>query len=150
MNVQNVRIIEFPDCRMVASATGMFGDGALERFDEWLAAQPRGVWPKDFLMWDEAGKGFRWLYLYEDGMDVPAEFGMIDFSGGLYAVTTDIDQQTDMARMNAEIDRFLAENGLERDKARPDLGNIITSPRARGILGYEQIDYYTPVKEVRK
>lgn len=148
--MQNVRIVAFPDCRMVASAVGMFGDGALERFGEWFSSKPKGVWPKDYLMWDETGPGFRWLYLYEDGMEVPAEFSVIDFTGGLYAVTTDIDQRTDMERMNVVVDQFLAENGLERDKARPDLGNIITSPRARGVLGYEQMDYYTPVKEVLK
>ena len=144
--MQNVRIVEFPDCRMVSSRAGMFGDGALERFDEWFSALPRSIWPRDFLMWDAEKQGFRWLYLHEEGMDVPADLRVIDFAGGLYAVTTDIDLQTDMDEMHAQIDRFLDENGLERDKARPDLGNVITSPRARDILGYEQMDYYTPVK----
>ncbi len=30
--------------------------------------------------------------------------------------------------------------------ARPELGNIITLPLAREIMGYEQMDYYTPIK----
>lgn len=67
--------------------------------------------------------------------------------GGLYAVVTDIDQKTDVASMKAEVDQFLSENGLERDPSRLELGNIITSPLAHEILGYEQMDYYTPVRK---
>ena len=32
------------------------------------------------------------------------------------------------------------------DGSRRELGNVITSPAARKILGYSQMDYYTPVK----
>lgn len=46
---------------------------------------------------------------------------------------------------NACEDAFLSENSLARDPSRVDLGNIITSPIVREILGYEQMDYYTPV-----
>ena len=70
----------------------------------------------------------------------------IDFRGGLCAVATGIDQQTDRYLMNAEVDKFLSENGFERDTSRPELGNIITSPMAQEIMGYEQMDYYTPIK----
>jgi hypothetical protein len=31
--------------------------------------------------------------MYEDGMNVPNEFEIIDFQGGLYAIATDIDQK---------------------------------------------------------
>ena len=79
-------------------------------------------------------------------MTVPPELEIIDFQGGLYAVATDIDQRTDKDRINAEMEQFLGENGFERDTSRPELGNIITSPLAQKILGYEQMDYYIPVK----
>lgn len=79
-------------------------------------------------------------------MDVPEEFDIIDFKGGLYAVATGIDQQTDRDLMNVEVDKFLNANGFERDASRPELGNIITSPQAQKIMGYEQMDYYTPIK----
>ncbi len=79
-------------------------------------------------------------------MTVPPELEIIDFQGGLYAVATDIDQKTDKDRMNREIDKFLSENGFERDTLRPELGNIITSPLAQKIMGYEQMDYYTPIQ----
>ena len=148
--MQNVRIFEIPDCKMVSSGVGTFGDGVLERFDEWFSKLPRGIYPKDFLFWDctcDEKQGFNWICLYEDGMSVPEMFSIIDFKGVLYAVTTDIDQKTDMNVMNVEVDAFLLENGFERDNARPDLENIITSPRAKHTLGYEQMNYWTPIKE---
>lgn len=48
--------------------------------------------------------------------------------------------------MRLAVDAFLASNGLVRDGSRRELGNVITSPAARKILGYSQMDYYTPVK----
>ena len=66
--------------------------------------------------------------------------------GGLYAVATDIDQKTDQELMGTEIDKFLSVNGFERDSSRSELGNIITSPHAKEIMGYEQTDYYTQIK----
>ncbi len=142
--MQSVRIYEMPSCKMVSSGIGMFGEGNFTIFDEWMSSQKRGLFPKDFLYW--AGEGFVWLYMHEDGMNVPKEFEIIDFRGGLYAVATDIDQKTDQELMNTEINRFLIENGFERDISRPELGNIITSPQAREIMGYEQMDYYIPIK----
>lgn len=147
--MQNVRIYEMPNCKMVSSGIGMFGDGTLEEFMDWHSKQPRGVYPLDFLLWDDTNKekqGFRWLYIYEEGMDVPEGLSVIDFKGGLYAVATDIDQKTDMKVMKVEVDSFLNENGFERDTARSELGNIITTPRIQEALGYEQMDYWTPIK----
>lgn len=144
--MQGIRIIEIPACRMVASPVGMFGDGALEAFMAWMDKQPRSIFPRDFLSWDAARQGFRWLYLYEDGMEVPVALDILPFQGGLYAVATDIDQQTDKSAMTAEVEAFCTQNGLVRDPDRPELGNIITTPAARAILGYEQMDYYYPVK----
>ena len=129
---------------MVSSGVGMFGEEKFEAFNERMSSQKRGLFPRDFLFWD--GGGFHWIYIYEDGMNVPEGFDIIDFKGGLYAVATGIDQQTDMDFMNAEIDKFLNDNGFERDASRSELGNIITSPLAQEIMGYEQMDYYTPIK----
>lgn len=147
--MQNVRIYEIPDCKMISSGVGMFGDGTLERFMEWMSSQPRGVYPKDFLFWDGAWKesgGFHWLYIYENGMEVPEDLKIIDFKGGLYAVATDIDQKTNRKAMAAEVDAFLDENGFERDKTRPELGNIITTSLIKETLGYDQMDYWVPIK----
>ena len=142
--MQSIRICKIPDCRMVSSIVGMFGDPAFDAFMNWMDKQPRGIYPKDYLTWDQVG--FRWLYLYEEGMEVPEPLSVIDFKGGLYAVATDIDQQTDKKNMDEEVEAFLEKNGLSRDSDRLELGNIITPPEVQEILGYEQMDYYYPVK----
>ena len=61
-------------------------------------------------------------------------------------MATDIDQKTDKGLMDAAIDKFLSDNGFERETSRSELGNIITSPLAKEIMGYEQMDYYIPIK----
>lgn len=142
--MQSIRIYEMPSCKMVSSGKGMFGEEKFNRFEEWLSLQEHGLFPKDFLSGGE--DGFTWLYMLEDGMSVPSEFEIIDFQGGLYAVATDIDQKTDMDSMNAEVNKFLDENGFRRDDSRPQLGNIITSPAVNKILGYDLMDYYFPIK----
>ena len=129
---------------MVSSGKGMFGEEKFNTFHKWFSSQKPGLFPKNFLYW--AGDGFVWLYMFEDNMTVPQELEIIDFQGGLYAVATDIDQKTDRELMNAEIDKFLYENGLEHDTSRFELGNVITSPLAQEIMGYAQMDYYYPIK----
>lgn len=148
--MQSIRIYEIPDCKMVSSGVGMFGDGSLEKFDKWLSMQPRGIYPKDFLYWDSSSdekQGFNWLYVYEEGMSVPDEFPIVNFHGGLYAVATDIDPKTNKEVMDSELNIFLIDNGFERDTSRPELGNIITSPHAKETLGYEQMNYWFPIRK---
>lgn len=147
--MQAIRIYEIPKGRMVSSGAAMFGDGKLERFCQWFSAQPSEMFPRDFLFWDDSDPGqtgFHWLYTYREGTEVPEDFEIVDFCGGLYAVATDIDGRTDQEAMRLAVDAFLASNGLVRDGSRRELGNVITSPAARKILGYSQMDYYTPVK----
>jgi len=144
--MQTVRVYEIPACRMVSSGSGMFGDGVLEPFMEWMEKQPHPIFPRDFLSFD--GRGFVWFYLYEEGMEVPEPFEIIDFPGGLYAVATGIDgDEADGNDAKAAIDRFIEESGcFERDMGRAELGNIITPPQAQQAMGYCQMDYYTPIK----
>ena len=149
--MQPIRIYDMPPCRMAASAVGMFGDPALDAFDAWMSMQPRVMFPRDFLTWDDSNPekpGFRWYYMYEEGMALPEGSSVVDFPGGLYAVATGIDQRTDKAAMDAKVADFLLMNGLERDPSRRELGNIITSDAAKEILGCEQMDYYYPVRKV--
>ena len=86
-----------------------------------------------------------WLYLYRDGMDT---FGMevIDFRGGLYAVVFGIDAQSNAEEMAATA-VFMEKHGLVRDDSRLDMGHIIGNTETQAVLGYEQMDYWTPVKK---
>ncbi len=147
--MQPIRIYDMPPCKMVASPVGMFGEPALNAFEAWMGGQNRTMFPRDFLTWDAsepAHPGFRWYYQYEEGMTLPAGAEVVDFPGGMYAVATGIDQQTDKPAMDAKVAEFLVVNGLEIDSDRSELGNIITSPTVQAILGYEQMDYYYPVR----
>ena len=144
--MESVRIYEIPACRMVSSGSGMFGDGVLERFMEWMDAQPRTMFPRDFLSFD--GQGFVWYYIYEEGMRVPDSLKIADFAGGLYAVASGRDgDEADAAAAKAAIRAFIEESGcFERDMSRAELGNVITPPSAQQAMGYEQMDYYVPIR----
>ncbi|WP_273320107.1 GyrI-like domain-containing protein [Vallitalea guaymasensis] len=146
--MENVRIYEIPSCKMVSSQVGMFGDGKLEKFDEWFSTLPRPMFPKDFLWYDEKKGGFVWYYIYSEDMTIPDEFEIIDFPGGLYAVATDIDGQDNSKVLNA-IKEFIKEKEcFEEDSTRAYLGNIITPPSANTAMGYNQMDHYIPIKIV--
>lgn len=147
--MQSIRIYDMLPCKMVVSPTGMFGEPALDAFNAWKETQPRTMFPKDYLTWDNSDperSGFRWYYQYECGMTLPEGAEVVDFPGGMYAVATDIDQRTNKDLMDAAVMEFLARYGLEADTTRRELGNIITSASVRAILGFEQMDYYDPVQ----
>lgn len=144
--MEKVRIYEMPACKMVSSQCGMFGDGKLERFNEWFSSLPREMFPKDFMFYDHQQEGFIWYYIYNEGMNVPQDFSIIDFPGGLYAVATDVDGQ-DSSEAITTIKNFIEEKGcFEEDASRSYLGNIPTPPSACKAMGYEQMDYYVPIK----
>lgn len=146
IEMECVRIYEIPVCKMVTSQCGMFGDGKLERFDEWFSSLPRTMFPRDFLWYDKKRGGYVWYYMYSEGMKVPEEFNIIDFPGGLYAVATDIDGQDNSEAISA-IKNFIEEKGcFEEDNSRAELGNIPTSPSASKVMRYNQMDYYVPIK----
>ncbi|MDF2698581.1 MAG: hypothetical protein K0Q49_137 [Haloplasmataceae bacterium] len=144
--MENVRIYEIPTCKMVSSPCGMFGDGKLEQFNEWFSTLPRKMFPKDFMWFDSEKGGFVWYYMYDDGMNVPDDFHIIDFPGGLYAVASEIDGN-DSTEVISVIKNFIKEKScFEEDSSRTYLGNIPTPPSASKALGYEQMDYYVPIK----
>ncbi len=142
--MQALRIIRIPDCKMVSTGVGMFGDDSFASFDAWFSALLRPKDARDFLA--AAKNGVEWLYIHEEGMSVPERLRIIDFKGGLYAICTDIDGQTDVAAMDAELLAFLKANGFEQDPSRRKMRNVITPPEAEPILGYQQMDYYTPIR----
>lgn len=41
--MQKVRVYEMPDCKMVSSGIGMFGEEKFEAFDQWMSSQKRGM-----------------------------------------------------------------------------------------------------------
>jgi len=144
-----VRIYKMPDCKMVSSGIGMFGEEKFSNFHKWFNSLPqKTMFPQNFLF--EDGGKLHWVQMYEDGINVPDEFEIIDFKGGLYAVSTDIDQKTDVEAMNKIKKDYFELHGFEIDTSRPELGSIINSSLTIEILGYSQMDYYTPIKHIKE
>src|SRR5690554_6191131 len=108
VKMESVRIYVIPACKMVSSQCGILGDGKLEQFNEWFSTFPRPIYPKDFMLYDDEKGGFLWYYIYEEGMNVPADFDIIDFPGGLYAVASEIDGQ-DSSEVISVIKNFIKE-----------------------------------------
>ena len=48
--------------------------------------------------------------------------------------------------LDAAVAAFLAEHGFSPDSARRELGHVITPPQISQRLGYEQMDYWYPIK----
>ncbi len=141
-----VRVYDIPECKMVSSQCGMFGDAAMEDFSNWMETLPRTTFPQDFLWFDEERGGFVWYYIYHDGLAIPDAFDLVDFPGGLYAVACGIDEEDNENAMNA-VKQFIRDAGcFAIDPTRKHLGNIITPPTAQKAMGYSQMDYYTPIK----
>jgi AraC family transcriptional regulator len=148
---ETVRIYHFPDCRMVSSGDGVFGDGNFERFGEWLSAQTVfPIYPFDFLGDGSKPGSFCWYYVYDESMDVPEEFEVVDFKGGYYAVITGVDGADASAAYQVR-EQYLKRHGLVEDKSRPAFGHVLTGYELiKESLGSGQMDYWMPVKRVEQ
>lgn len=144
--METVRICRIPPCKMVSSGRGMFGDGVLEAFADWCAGLPETIHPQDYLWFD--GEGFVWYYVYQPEMKVPESLQIVDFSGGLYAVATgkDADEGSYNSVQQAFEQFFKESEHFVRDPSRVELGNIITPEGAEKALGFQQMDYYVPIR----
>lgn len=147
---QAVRIIRFPDCKMVSSGLGNFGDPNFRLFEEWFDQQTvyPGLYSYDFVS-DCGGLGMQWMYIYDERMEVPNTLKIIDFKGGYYAVVTAIDcDASSYECAMASRDAYLRANGLELDDSRWQLGHILTGyPLVKEIFGAGQMDYWMPIKK---
>ena len=151
-HTQIVRIIHIPDCKMVSSGVGFFGEPNFTLFNEWFSKQTvyPGLYGYDFLS-DCGGTGMQWMYIYDDRMEVPDELGIIDFKGGYYAVITAIDGDgSSYEGAMASRDEYLKAHGLEFDDTRWQFGHILTGyPLTKEIFGSGQMDYWMPIKKCK-
>jgi hypothetical protein len=151
---QTVRLITIPDCKMVASGVGKmdWSSPNFKAFSEWFSKLT--LYPSlhayDFV-YDCGGGQLQWLYIYDERMDVPPEFEIIDFKGGDYAVIPYIDNdgQSYVGMMTAR-DKFFYECGLELDDTRWQLGHILSGymTLSRQLFGAGQMDCWFPVRKI--
>jgi len=146
--MEYVRIYDFPACKMVSSGDfSPWGNERCRAFEAWFSNLPHtSPYPLDFLKEGSELGSLCWTYLLQDGMDVPPEFEVIDFPGGLYAVVCGIDQKTTKSTWR-ERDKFLKEHGFERNPDLPEFGHILAPP---DVLGYGQMDYWYPIRKKAK
>jgi AraC family transcriptional regulator len=145
-----VRIYNFPDCKMVSSGDGLFGDENFDRFDAWFSKQTVFplIYPFDFLGDGKTPGTFCWYYVYDERMDVPAEFEIVDFKGGYYAVITGVDAGEFSSVMQTR-DEYLAKHNLVIDETRSEFGHILSGIKLiKETLGAGQMDYWLPVKRM--
>jgi hypothetical protein len=147
-NSGSIRIVELPSCRMVSSA-----GRNLDEFNAWWSEEDRHrtdrFYPRDFMYFDRTKKELVWLYAAPADVE-PPRYSVVDFPGGLYAVSPCIDgDDVDGERVYGEICHWIDETAyFSRDESseRPHLFHVITSDAAFEKLGYRQLDIYVPVK----
>jgi len=144
---EQVRIYYIPDCKMVSSGDGMFGQENFTRFLEWFSRQTVfPIYSFDFLSDGSTPGTLCWYYIYDERMDVPDEFEIVDFKGGHYAVITGVDG-TDSSLAYQIRDEYLQRHNLVADESRPGFGHVLSGYELiKETLGAGQMDYWLPVK----
>jgi AraC family transcriptional regulator len=123
---EKCRIYHIPDCKMVSSGDGLFGDENFTLFEKWMSKQTVfTIYPFDFLREGDEPEKMNWMYVYDERIEVPKELEIIDFKGGYYAVVTDIDTKGNQGAVQAR-DEYLKKHNLVIDKSRPEMGHILT------------------------
>jgi len=144
---EKVRIYHMPDCKMVSSGDGFFGQDNFSRFNEWFSKQTVfPIYSFDFLREGDKPGTLNWNYIYDERMEVPDAFEIVDFKGGYYAVVTGIDGK-DYAAADKIRGEYLQNHNLVEDKTRPAFGHILSGYELiKETLGAGQMDYWLPVK----
>jgi AraC family transcriptional regulator len=145
---EQVRIYKIPDCKMVSSGDGFFGQENFTRFNQWFSKQTvfPSIYTFDFLGEGSQPGTLNWYYIYDERLDVPDEFEIVDFKGGYYAVITGVDG-TDSAAAYEIRDEYLKKHKLIVDESRPGFGHVLSGYELiKETLGAGQMDYWIPVK----
>ncbi|MHB0856672.1 MAG: GyrI-like domain-containing protein [Anaerolineae bacterium] len=145
-----VRIIALPRVRMARS-----GGGDLDAFFHWwsaVAAQDRfSLFPCNFLWDNPRVEGFEWLYALPAGVEDTGGYETFEFPGGLWAVATCLDEGPDIARTTEIIHAWIAASDVvceaptDEDPPRYEMGQIVSPPDGKEMLGFWQMDLFVPV-----
>lgn len=144
---EKVRIYCIPDCKMVSSGDGFFGQENFNVFHEWFSKQTIfSIFSFDFLREGDKPGTMNWNYIYDERMDVPDGLEIIDFKGGYYAVITGIDGVDTTAAYKIR-DEYLGKHNLVIDGERPSFGHVLSGYELiKETLGTGQMDYWFPIK----
>jgi len=162
LNMESIRIIELPRCKMVSSGCSteedpFAEDGLLMRFDRWWssldAERPDKFFSRDFMWFDCVNNGLVWYYAANPVPEDTKGFEVVEFSGGLYATAVSRDgDDEDGNRVVNNIKKWIEDSGcFEFDSSRGhnELFNHITPKVAADALSYSQLEIYVPIR-IRK
>ena len=151
------RIISIPPFRAAASEISHDFDFSentvLGRFCAYFSAitpAPRDAFmPRDFLYFDAAQKGLRWMWALSEGMD-DGGFAHVAFDGGYYLCYNYIDHDEETnGRMYNEALRYIADSGVFELDERPNhysMGHIITPTAVAEKQGFAVMEAFLPIK----
>jgi len=147
---EKVRIYHIPDCKMVSSGDGSFGQKNFTLFNDWFSKQTIfPIYSFDFLREGDKPGTLNWNYIYDERMEVPDEFNIVDFKGGYYAVITGVDGK-DISAVCAVRDEYLKKHNLVIDESRHSFGHILSGYELiKETLGAGQMDYWFPIRKMR-
>ena len=153
--MEGIRIIEIPKCKMVSSgevAEGEAGENFFDgKFPKWFGKLPTDLFPRDFLLHNPQKNTLVWYYALPENTNIDTmDFAIIDFHGGLYAtaVSKDGDDEDGLRVFNG-IKEWVEKSGcfeLDERENHNHMFNIITPPKAKECMGYEQLEIYVPIK----
>ena len=157
VSIPDIRVVLLPECKMVSSGYGFFGEEKFDRFDRWFSnVSKNSMWemPQDFLWYDPEKGSSVWWYVKPDYDLDTQDFDIVDFEGGMYATAVSRDgDDEDGNRVHAGIKKWIEKSGaLELDE-RPGhytMCHIITDNRVKEALGFYQLEILVPVKKIEK
>lgn len=154
-----VRIIELPACKMIwsgvcAGSASTSENDQLRKFDEWWSAQDvlrkDHFYARDFMWWDAKANGFAWGFAVTEVPEDTGGFEIMDFPGGLYAVSNFVDDESDTGSgliVYTMINAWLENSGcFEADPDRLPINHFIGTMAAKEVMGYGQQDLYMPIR----
>jgi hypothetical protein len=153
--MKGIRVIELPDMRMATS--GQKNLDEMTEFNEWWSAVDKSrddtLFPHDFMYYDEQTEKMVWNYALPHDMEDAGGFEIIDYPGGIYAVSISIDgdenNKGDGEQVYAEMKKWIKVGGVFEMDERPGhytMFNIITPDAVYDVLGYRQLDIYVPIR----
>ena len=153
----DVRIIELPACKMITSGRATWDKafepgGPMERFDAWFSAYDKtradAFYSRDF-MWG-TDDWVEWACAVTDVPEGIDGLNVIDFPGGLYAVTVSVDGDgKDHDRVRKHMEDWVKQSGcfaVDVSDTRFRMGHITSPACTKAAMGYEQMDLYCPIR----
>lgn len=153
MKMQNIRVINIPPLKVVTSGSITTME-ELEAFDKWWSSIDvrNYITPRDFMWYNSKKNCMEWIFAIPEGYTETGGYELMDFTGGLYAVTTSKDTEEDCDEAKEYIHKWVADSNSfelstrENDSVeRYSMNHIITPKIFKEKMGYHLSDIFVPI-----